>query len=80
MINNNLTLTSTQIESHIMEQNKGNIILVPTRNKIQNIVRNARKREKIDDFTLLKNVKLSLSFMEKKRKNAWPVFQTMSHI
>jgi len=61
MINNNITLTSTQIENQLMEQNKDSVMLVPARKKIQNIVRNARQREKIDDFTLFKNMKLKTS-------------------
>jgi hypothetical protein len=44
-----------------MEQNKDSVMLVPARKKIQNIVRNARQREKIDDFTLFKNMKLKTS-------------------
>lgn len=61
MINNNITLTSTQIENQLMEQNKDSVMLVPARKKIKNIVRNARQREKIDDFTLFKNMKLKTS-------------------
>jgi len=58
LINENMNLTSRQIERQLLEQNKDNIMLVPKRSQIQNIVRNARQKEKLDDLNLMKNLGL----------------------
>ena len=56
---NNPNLTATQIETMLMLENRDNVVMLPSRSEIRNIVKNVRLKDQIEEIPFLKNVKLS---------------------
>lgn len=55
---NNPNLTATQIETMLMLENRDNVVMLPSRSEIRNIVKNVCLKDQIEEIPFLKNVKL----------------------